>query len=672
MLNSQCAGIQVCGFDGQCRDQCATDRDCTVGESCASLMCAVPSELTDAGTFPVPDGGSAVGAPCSYNSDCPLPLVCRAGKCAYECLTDRDCTPPLSCIDHLCALPGVDAGSASDASDAGTATEAGAPEAGSHDASVDTRGLPCKSDGDCQDGLVCDGVERCLNGFCAGATRELCDPSDICMKFQCVEPGICTITPNTGFDVDLDGHYAIGALCGTAEPADDCNDNDNRVYPGHPEACDQIDNNCNGIVDEGLWNAPTTFVSLSTSDGGAPFPVNPDAYTYDEETAMTRFADGTFAVVGAADESSGDLTAWHLDGTASVIAGAGLARPTSTDCTGARRLLGSTAATDGTNLLASTMFINPHNVNGCCNGHGGGTYEADSVVALVPESLSGPSSFTLDVEGPPGGSASCVQPFDWSYARPAGAAWVASRGQYAIAWADSHAVTTFSQLNVYVAWLDAAGNKTFEQPVLAASSDSQTPMPYFTDVLVASAPAANTIMVAYSSSASTGVRVVLLDPAGLGLLAGPVDVPALGQPNVFYPGALVYTGSAYVLATTDNTGLPGHVLLTRLDPSTGSVTAQVVIPVNGTGGQTVQPHLAVVGKGLLLTYVQGNGFAYLWTPESLPSIAGTNPPAGAFSTTIVPLGAPITGVSVAAVDAQHVLAAWSDGNMKATVLTCMP
>ncbi len=47
-------------------------------------------------------------------------------------------------------------------------------------------------------------------------------------------------------DVDGDGHYAIGSC---ASPADDCNDNERRTYPGNVESCDGVDNDCNGSVD---------------------------------------------------------------------------------------------------------------------------------------------------------------------------------------------------------------------------------------------------------------------------------------------------------------------------------------------------------------------------------------------------------------------------------------
>ena len=58
-----------------------------------------------------------------------------------------------------------------------------------------------------------------------------------------------TSTAQCEFDRDGDGYSSIGSCSGTA---DDCNDNNASVYPGAPEICDGLDNDCYGQVDEGL------------------------------------------------------------------------------------------------------------------------------------------------------------------------------------------------------------------------------------------------------------------------------------------------------------------------------------------------------------------------------------------------------------------------------------
>ncbi|HMV65582.1 MAG TPA: putative metal-binding motif-containing protein [Myxococcota bacterium] len=60
----------------------------------------------------------------------------------------------------------------------------------------------------------------------------------------CVDPDpkdtVVDDTDNTPVDADADGVYA-GA---------DCNDNDDRIFPGAPEACDGFDNDCDGRIDD--------------------------------------------------------------------------------------------------------------------------------------------------------------------------------------------------------------------------------------------------------------------------------------------------------------------------------------------------------------------------------------------------------------------------------------
>jgi hypothetical protein len=74
---------------------------------------------------------------------------------------------------------------------------------------------------------------------------------------------------------DFDGDGIGGDLSGytrdCAKPmyfaavAGDCNDNDAKIYPGAPEVCDKRDNNCNGMVDEGL--PIVTYYTDADGDG---------------------------------------------------------------------------------------------------------------------------------------------------------------------------------------------------------------------------------------------------------------------------------------------------------------------------------------------------------------------------------------------------------------------
>jgi len=76
--------------------------------------------------------------------------------------------------------------------------------------------------------------------------------------------------PNIFLDVDIQPINYI-------PDSTDCNDTNSFVHPGSPEACDSVDNNCNGVNDEncgylnmtGYWNLHHT--TTGTTEGCGPF-----------------------------------------------------------------------------------------------------------------------------------------------------------------------------------------------------------------------------------------------------------------------------------------------------------------------------------------------------------------------------------------------------------------
>ena len=81
---------------------------------------------------------------------------------------------------------------------------------------------------------------------------------------ETINPNAAEI-PNDGVDQNCDGIELYLDQDGDGYTSDvDCDDLKNTVYPGAPEICDDIDNNCNGISDEGLR---TTYYFDSDGDG---------------------------------------------------------------------------------------------------------------------------------------------------------------------------------------------------------------------------------------------------------------------------------------------------------------------------------------------------------------------------------------------------------------------
>jgi hypothetical protein len=100
-----------------------------------------------------------------------------------------------------------------------------------------------------------------------------CDDNDPCTVDECDEDtGLCTYGPAT-FDLDGDGFNAPRPGTSPEDPdscGEDCNDASADAYPGNTEVCDGVDNDCNGIVDDGATFVPSTPATQISSAGVAP------------------------------------------------------------------------------------------------------------------------------------------------------------------------------------------------------------------------------------------------------------------------------------------------------------------------------------------------------------------------------------------------------------------
>ena len=85
--------------------------------------------------------------------------------------------------------------------------------------------------------------------------------------------GVIDENVQSTFYLDLDGDgfgtstttiQACIAPVGYIDNNDDCNDNNTSISPAETEVCDEIDNNCNGVTDEGLQN---TYYTDQDGDG---------------------------------------------------------------------------------------------------------------------------------------------------------------------------------------------------------------------------------------------------------------------------------------------------------------------------------------------------------------------------------------------------------------------
>ncbi|MEO1273619.1 MAG: putative metal-binding motif-containing protein, partial [Myxococcota bacterium] len=178
------------------------------------------------------------GDTCSRTVDCGPGLICVERQCVEAPAQQRVQTPDASIADATQTPEDRDTPTA----DLPPSPDVDRPDEGMDDTSTEDISFPdtpiCEPGAsDCQDNRT---IRICRPDGQAFQTL-LCANGTVCRSGQCVEETPCA---------DLDGD---GVSAGPGCPGQiDCNDDNPTVFPGAPELCDGLDNDCDGNSDESL------------------------------------------------------------------------------------------------------------------------------------------------------------------------------------------------------------------------------------------------------------------------------------------------------------------------------------------------------------------------------------------------------------------------------------
>ncbi|MBI5489361.1 MAG: hypothetical protein HY905_18660 [Deltaproteobacteria bacterium] len=128
---------------------------------------------------------------------------------------------------------------------------------------------PCTSESDCDDGLLCDGAETCTGGLCLPGPVPACDDGDPA-TFDFCDPSLdecASVAPA----VSLCGNGLLesGEACddGNTAGGDACPADCGACTPS-AEICNGRDDDCNGLVDDGLSCPASCTADADCRDDG--------------------------------------------------------------------------------------------------------------------------------------------------------------------------------------------------------------------------------------------------------------------------------------------------------------------------------------------------------------------------------------------------------------------
>jgi len=215
------AATGTCVLEGQSGATCDDAKVCTTGDVCQnglckgqSVTCAQPAWCKSYQCFEPSGCGVAVdNCPCEIDAECSDTDKCNGTqKCLdFDCVEQNPVTcqvHPNACMENVCKPAtgiclaqskannaGCDDGSGCTLNDKCTSGACGGtPKActpspacatatcdpANGTCGSDTGSCPCDDDGDCSDGNICDGVERCVNFACVEGTPVTCSDGNAC------------------------------------------------------------------------------------------------------------------------------------------------------------------------------------------------------------------------------------------------------------------------------------------------------------------------------------------------------------------------------------------------------------------------------------------------------------------------------------------------------------
>jgi len=282
---------------------------CTVTciPNCDGANCNDPDGCGGYCDGPCPSGvcvGDATGrqcVECTNNNHCDPPEPYCVAQSCVACRNAGDCTnPPAgshpdcispSCSRNTCSYPSTNGGGSCGS---GGTCAAGACVTG------------CQSNPDCNDYNVCT-TDTCTTGTCTNTpitncchSSADCDDEDICTTDSCSQ-NACTNSPIANCCHD-DNDCALGESCVSNACVANC-------VPT-TEVCDGVDNDCNDVVDEGCDLDDDDYCAGSIPPGYSCLEPNPRCCTnggLDCNDAQASINPGMGEVCNDVDDDCDDL-----------------------------------------------------------------------------------------------------------------------------------------------------------------------------------------------------------------------------------------------------------------------------------------------------------------------------------------------------------------------------